>query len=91
MLHHRFTSGLRRFAGAVAATVIVVSSAHGAAAGSPDDTLSTQPADDEGGTTGIGIAPAFVEIDGALRGNEYVETLILLNNTDGDRRFTLTP
>ena len=92
MLHHRFTSGLRRFAGAVAATVIVVSSAHGAAAGSPGDTLPTQPADDdEGGTTGIGIAPAFVEIDGALRGNEYVETLILLNNTDGDRRFTLAP
>jgi hypothetical protein len=64
----------------------------------PSATTLAQPedvTDDDEGTAndveGLGVAPTFITVESALRGNSYSDNLILINGLAGDREFTFLP
>lgn len=46
---------------------------------------------DPAGSGGLGVAPAFLNVDEALRGSSYSDSILLLNGLPGDREFTFVP
>ncbi|MDJ0769508.1 MAG: hypothetical protein QNJ12_11970 [Ilumatobacter sp.] len=65
----------------IAVAVLITSAAGPALARSGDE-----PIDD--GLAGIGVAPAFLAFEAALRGTSYTGSIVLSNGLPGDRHFT---